>query len=527
MISLSSTGSTLERSAVVSAVILALAGAAWQPLAQDLRDRDFGSEIEVTLVNLDVYVRNDAGKPVRGLEASDFEVFEGDEPVEISHFFEVRPAAVARITPRSGGSNVAVASVARNKNANVVAPAGQRFAIFFDDSGGDFGFRARYLGDLEELASRMIAGGAAVTIFRFDVRLETLLWNTHEAGVVRGELRRLRKRTSSGNVTTNDRDNGVLEAMSEALSVLSGTPGRTSMLYVGLGQGLLVMHDREGSSQLPTIDGVRRASLDEVIDRANAAGITISSFDTHGLDIDWDVEAEFRSDQADLVDLQPTGMGTGAARRGRQVFHDRLAQETGGTVVRTSNAIGAAVEEVLADIDSYYSIGFEPIDSESGGARALKVRVKNPGFSVRHRSSLRARTDAERLIDQTAAGLFEEPGENDLEMGLEFGDVVKDGMARLLPMTVTVPLSRLLADPSDPTKVRCWVVVSVLDRYGALSRTVKFDVEAPTKGVNGEPLTGVRHSTTFRIEPGSIRIAVSVMDLYGGTTATVVVRREL
>jgi VWFA-related protein len=43
--------------------------------------------VEVPLVSVEVYVYHKDGRPVPGLQADDFEVFEDGRPVEISHFF--------------------------------------------------------------------------------------------------------------------------------------------------------------------------------------------------------------------------------------------------------------------------------------------------------------------------------------------------------------------------------------------------------------------------------------------------------
>src|SRR5438270_12151954 len=52
--------------------------------------------IEVRVVNVDVVVRDRAGKPVTGLTKNDFQIFENGQPREITNLYEVRaPAAAA------------------------------------------------------------------------------------------------------------------------------------------------------------------------------------------------------------------------------------------------------------------------------------------------------------------------------------------------------------------------------------------------------------------------------------------------
>ena len=69
-------------------------------LAQDPPTGEgFKDSIQVSVVNLDVYVTDKKGQPVTGLKKEDFQVFEDGSPVEISNFFAesrgTEPAAPA------------------------------------------------------------------------------------------------------------------------------------------------------------------------------------------------------------------------------------------------------------------------------------------------------------------------------------------------------------------------------------------------------------------------------------------------
>src|SRR5437764_15438931 len=53
--------------------------------------------IEVRVVNVDVVVRDRAGKPVTGLTKADFEIFENGQKREITNLYEVRAPAPAAL----------------------------------------------------------------------------------------------------------------------------------------------------------------------------------------------------------------------------------------------------------------------------------------------------------------------------------------------------------------------------------------------------------------------------------------------
>src|SRR5664279_2275033 len=76
----------MSRFAAVTILLLAvLPIAAQQP--------QFSQKIEVKLVEIDVSVTGRDGKPVHGLTADDFEIFEGRSRQQITNFTEYRSAA--------------------------------------------------------------------------------------------------------------------------------------------------------------------------------------------------------------------------------------------------------------------------------------------------------------------------------------------------------------------------------------------------------------------------------------------------
>ena len=80
-----------------SLLLLLVLGLAWPGLAQESGeiseamddDGAYVETVDVTVVNLDVYVTDKKGEPVTGLTRDDFEVFENGRPVAISNFFAV------------------------------------------------------------------------------------------------------------------------------------------------------------------------------------------------------------------------------------------------------------------------------------------------------------------------------------------------------------------------------------------------------------------------------------------------------
>src|SRR4051794_32293199 len=72
---------------VIAAVAVLTAAAS---LAQEAAE-----SIEVRVVNVDVVVRDRAGKPVTGLTKADFEIYENGQKREITNLYEIRAQAAA------------------------------------------------------------------------------------------------------------------------------------------------------------------------------------------------------------------------------------------------------------------------------------------------------------------------------------------------------------------------------------------------------------------------------------------------
>ena len=107
--------------------------AAGQAAAQD--PGAFVDMVNVSVVNVDVYVTDKKGNPVTGLTKDDFQLFENGKPVEITNFYAVKdgkataqPSDLARRRPRRAGPGAAPAS-SRPDLDQVRTPEDQRLRL--------------------------------------------------------------------------------------------------------------------------------------------------------------------------------------------------------------------------------------------------------------------------------------------------------------------------------------------------------------------------------------------------------------
>ena len=75
-----------------------------------------------------------------------------------------------------------------------------------------------------------------------------------------------------------------------------------------------------------------------------------------------------------------------ALRLNRQGVLGDLAASTGGFLVAETNDLRPGLERVLADLRSYYDVGYVPTNPKTDGRwRAIAVKVARPGVVVRTR----------------------------------------------------------------------------------------------------------------------------------------------
>ena len=78
-----------------------------------------------------------------------------------------------------------------------------------------------------------------------------------------------------------------------------------------------------------------------------------------------------------------------------------LAVDTGGRVIFNTNNIGDALDEIAADTNVYYVLGYQPANLRYDGKyREIEVRVKRPGVTVRARKGYLALPPSKMLMPQ-------------------------------------------------------------------------------------------------------------------------------
>src|SRR3954464_15436415 len=140
----------------------------------------FKESIEVSVVNLDVYVTDKKGQPITGLKKEDFQVFEDGNPVEISNFF-----AESRGTePAAPGASASPGQTAPER------PVAQRLrlVVFVDDVNLSQANRMRILQSTGKFLHAELKPGDEVMLVRYDQQLDIRRQFTADLKLVDADL---------------------------------------------------------------------------------------------------------------------------------------------------------------------------------------------------------------------------------------------------------------------------------------------------------------------------------------------------
>jgi VWFA-related protein len=131
-----------------------------------------------------------------------------------------------------------------------------------------------------------------------------------------------------------------------------------------------------------------------IVDRATLSQTTFYSVDASGLTTTMVPALQKGSSRGGRVPMPRfAAMSEGAGHD----FLDTLARETGGRAFLNSNDLGSGLTEAVRDAESYYLVGYEPLEAKKKGAfREVKISTTRPNVTLRYRRGYYAMSDRER-----------------------------------------------------------------------------------------------------------------------------------
>ena len=317
------------------------------------------------IVRLDVSVLDKNRRPVAGLKASDFSVFEDDKQRPIGAFAEVTlpppvPPGVEPWWRNEAGPDVV---------SNAHSPEGRLIVIIFDEA----------ISFADQGPARRVATAVVDKLGPQDLAALTFSSRFGNAGVPQNFTsdRRLLLEAINRPFAAGDRTAGpcgrridFLAQLSEIAKSLREEPDRRKSLVL-----ISAVLSLDGGMECPPLNEARKRFVRE----AALANLPVHVVDPVGLDTDMGN----RSPSASLIrQLRLQGLRF-------------LADLTGGRTVINTNTPEEHIAGIIDETATYYLIGFTPADQQrSGRPHRIEVRVNRRGLTVHAPSGYSSSSEA-------------------------------------------------------------------------------------------------------------------------------------
>jgi VWFA-related protein len=392
------------------------------PPQQTTDDKDDVIKISTNLVQVDVVVTKD-GKPVTGLTAEDFEIYEDGRRQTITNF-----AYISNV-PTSLAPKPANTAKKNNKDAVVpyapVNPTEPRriMAFVVDDLGIAWENMPLVRQQLRKFINEQMEPHDLVAIVRTGGELGALQQFTNDKRLLLRAVERLRwnhcnrvgihtfapvgSSGSGGSICGSRSYYSTLQSLGFTVDAMGHLPGRKSLVllsdsmpgesqeYEGLGSGSLAAGTTQDERLSPGQNFTH--ALQTVAERAIRSSVVIYSVESAGL-VYTGVTA---ADSFPLGARQLWGGAQGIAESvpqqilrvmnqrsetlwKRRQGGDLIARQTGGFPIRNSNSY--QFDRILRDQTGYYLLGYRPSE-ETFNRRfhRIKAKVKRSGMALRTR----------------------------------------------------------------------------------------------------------------------------------------------
>ena len=551
--------------ALACGLLAAAVGRAQQRGAEDYQ---FSEVIDVQLVNVEVWVTDDKGLPVRGLTADAFEVLEDGRPVEITYFAEIqenRPVLteleriLADPETRSPSEPQPPPSAPDGEPGHLVVyfdqlhllPASRRRAIedlrdfllkrevppervliLSQDENltteATFGSSWTELDEaLTRLSRSLPRGGVMASEKRLAIRSLQDLWEW-AVTIAQGDsvdaacdvfLPRAIPDVEVYAAESRQRIAVTLDHLASAASFLTGVPGVKTLVFISdaleraPGADLMgLIRDYcpvQQTTPMFLLSDELGQEFRTLTRHANSNRVTIYALQTEGLDFSFTGGAEQRSTLGFRGSIALDSAKRVSEREGMTI----LASETGGRTIFNRNEFADDLSAIAREMSGYYSLAYEPTHGGDQREHEIKVRLKTKGLKARHRRGYRDKSPDARMTERLQAAVHLGLVDNPLGVRLGAGAVQPAGAKNRLtvPLHILVPADSVLFLPSeDGVVAQLSVQVSTrntVDRKGLFDHRayrVNWKTEAD------QELIGV--VMDLEIPPGVHLVAVGVRD---------------
>ena len=539
------------------AVIVALSAVA--SLAQNAAET-----IEVRVVNVDVVVRDRAGKPVTGLTKDDFEIYESGKKQEITNLYEVRaPGSPApRVQPASGAS--AQPSPALPPQEAPLPVRARSIILFVDNYSLDQFQRNKVLQSLGKFVDEKLSPQDQVMLVLCTQRVKVVTPFTKDRNVIHEGIKSIAEMARSGSNRQHSVDElkqrinqyidaakegkrpfsdfymmsqglvesyveevifssrNTLAALGQITAAISGVEGKKAMIIAGahmperpgveMYQWLYnAFTPYMGSQGVPFTSEIimgktgsgQHYSIEEAAKQASINGVTLYLIDAADTR---DMSSAETSMSTDTMEQFTNFTNTAMA-------YQTLARISGGIALTNTQNFDVAFDTLAADLNSYYSLGFKPSNSTSAAERRIVVKAKNSQYVIRTRETYATRSTEDEMSNRVIANIYNADQHNTWPVDLRAGTPVKEGNQYRVPFELSfTPTITLLPQESD--LVGSFTVYIVVGSDGRTSKVIKspHPVKVPADAEDDFRTKPMTYKAVIMMTPGENTLSVGILD---------------
>ena len=541
----------------------------------------FVERLELTVVNIDVFVTDHDGNAITGLTKDDFTLLQDGQKRTLSHFAPFTEEVISRIVAEEGdvasGPQLAPAETPAAEEENspglrpVVKPV--YIVLFIDNENIRPMDRNRVLNQAQRFLREVMYPHVQVMVVSYQRSLKVAQTFTNDSRQISDALRAVRKMNAarptqdterkkilsqfaslqSGGTRGDERDRIDIEnrirsfaevtaneldfainAVREVSVTLSGLVGRKYLIHVSSGMPMVPAKDLmyQYSTTFQTRSTLamearlnHRRHYSSLASAANSQGVTLYTIDASGLGgTGGGVSAEYAGS------IDPITMGLYVINQQEPLLY--MAEKTGGRAILSANDITPGLELFRQDLFSYYSLGYTI--SGSGGDTVHRLTVElpdHPGYELNYRRSFVEKSLESKIQDRVFSGLTFELDDNPMAVSVDTKIAVPTGEGNsILPIEIGFPLESIALVPEGEDYVGQVVVfVAVRDDQGRQSDLQQREHEIRVAREDIGRIQSDRWVVEMKLlmKPARYRIVVGVMDRLTRQASYDTIRREV
>ncbi|MEM6705945.1 MAG: VWA domain-containing protein [Acidobacteriota bacterium] len=529
----------------------------------------YAETVNVEIVNIEVYVTDKAGNPIRDLSEADFEMLADGKVVPISNFYTVKsPIAGAEGGIDAGPEEAEVAEAPEPEpvaeEAQEVPPDQRLHVVVYIDNFNLTPFkRNRVLVELRQFLRNFLSPDDKIMLATYDrelnlrhpftarpeninralieiedisaqrihrVRERVDLFNQiEEAETVTEAL--MFARNYAGSVRNDT--SFTIDALRSIVDNLAGSRGRKAIIYVSEGLPMIAGEDifyqvnqkwREQLSLNEAMEYDMSSRYRELANQANANRVSFYTIDARGLTVlaQGTVETELKGQAGERTFIDSV------QNSNLQSTVQMLAERTGGRAIINANKYLPDLRKIAVDFSNFYSLGYALPDVGDGRYHSIEIRLRDKAlrkkYSIRHRDGFRAKTVDTRMHDGTLSALNLDLQDNPLGARLEFGPpkLTPAGNLYTVPMLLRIPMPSLAIIPQSGLhrgKLRLWFAAK--DEKDELSDVAELEIPIDIRAEDWERNKDKEflYRLNLDMEPGYHDIALGIRDTIGAQSS--------